>query len=146
MGLQSLMIILLLTSALSFKSLRFRRDGIKLQLPKSFKLSNKNDNEESFETDIVQNAVVPIANTTFLSISVTSPFGPACNNVSHALEQLNLLLSRESFDHPRIEYLVKFLESKYTPIHTPQFFNMAHSGNWKFMYTNVLTRLADETL
>ena len=40
----------------------------------------------------------------------------------------------------RIDYLVKYLESKYVPIHTPDFYSMTHRGEWRLLYSNVLTQ------
>jgi hypothetical protein len=46
----------------------------------------------------------------------------------------------------RIDYLVKYLESQYVPIHTKEFYSMAHSGEWMLLYSNSLAPRAHENL
>lgn len=82
-------------------------------------------------------------------ISVSSPFGNKAISVAEAKKEI-LDLSKNGVSEPRhayrIDYLVKYLESMYVPIHTPDFYSMTHRGNWSLVYSNVLSPRADEKL
>lgn len=95
---------------------------------------------------------VPIANTASMDISVTNPFGPAVLSLTECQQELLSLLRREiaieneSFYHCRIEYLTKVLEQTYIPAQTVPFLQFILTGEWKQLYSNVLTPRADATL
>lgn len=110
--------------------------------------SGSNNNSD----DIIR--VVPIVNSLNMDISATNPFGPAVSNVQDARQEILALLLNSSYvseeftsmHHFRIEYLVKYLESRYVPIQTTSFLSFALNGRWKSIYSNVLTRHADSNL
>ena len=73
-------------------------------------------------------------------ISVDEPFGKVATNCNDCVNEI-IELSNKSKDpqsYFRIEYLLKYLESRFVPIHTPSFYSIAHSGKWRLLYSNVL--------
>lgn len=90
---------------------------------------------------------IPIVNTTSMNITPTNPFGLTVFNINDAVTQLlavanhedNVIWDESKVKHYRIEYLTKYLESKYIPIQTSQFMSFALSGTWDLKYTNLLT-------
>ena len=89
--------------------------------------------------------VVPIVNRQ--SRSIISEIQPKENeNINTARAELLLLVSNSvplSFDqHIRLEYLVKRVESSFTPVQTIPFLKLALCGTWCKKYTNVVTPLA----
>ena len=76
-------------------------------------------------------------------IDVDSPFGNKAISVASAKKEI-ISIAENGISEPqhayRIDYLVKYLESKYVPIHTPDFYSMTHRGEWRLLYSNVLTK------
>eukprot|EP00600_Ochromonadales_sp_CCMP1393_P013590 CAMPEP_0174998482 /NCGR_PEP_ID=MMETSP0005-20121125/1531_1 /TAXON_ID=420556 /ORGANISM="Ochromonas sp., Strain CCMP1393" /LENGTH=384 /DNA_ID=CAMNT_0016253119 /DNA_START=110 /DNA_END=1264 /DNA_ORIENTATION=+ len=95
-------------------------------------------------TDTVEEKtfLVPIVNRGRMDISVESPYGDLLKSTKAAKSELLSLIQQDvdSLDvHFRLEYIIKFLEYAYTPIQTIPFLNMAISGRWKKLYSNVYT-------
>jgi hypothetical protein len=100
------------------------------------------------DADVSLKKAVPIFKVPF-NISLDDPYGPRMIRINVAREELINLLDTEMKDPPdhfRLDYLVKFLESKYTPIQTSSFFNFATKGDWQLQYSNVLTPRASKLL
>ena len=112
--------------------------------------SNNREVPEFNDFDVVERKMVlPVVNSAFLDISLLKPFGTPCNSTSDAMVELKELITEgfaEYSGHFRLEYVVKWLESKYVPIHTPMFYNLAHSGEWRLIYSSLLTPNADPNL
>ena len=110
--------------------------------------STQTENNEVMETV----KLVAVFNTDALNISASRPFGAVVNSVQEARDEvLSLVKSTTStplveFERFRLDYLVKYLESKHVPIHTGQFLSLAIGGEWHCQYTNALLSRADETL
>lgn len=126
-------------------------------------ISMEEKEEEEDEDNLEFVGYVPIINTTALEISASNPFGLRVQSIEAARDELISFLQvttkedhditeadsdkwNDKFRHYRIEYLVKYLESKFIPIHTTQFLSLAIGGDWNLVYSNVLTPLADEAI
>lgn len=101
--------------------------------------------------------ILPTVNTKSYLISLSNPFGPAVKSIDIAKDELLKILDNElsmsisdtngsNFFHGRIEYLLKILESRFIPIQTIPFLNLAIGGDWNMRYSNVLTPHKDENL
>jgi hypothetical protein len=95
--------------------------------------------------------LIPTINTKNFQISVLNPFGPSIKSLAEAKVELRDILTDhlhmdETFRHGRIEYLVKVLESRFIPIQTLPFLNLALEGEWNLKYSNVLTPHKDANL
>ena len=79
-------------------------------------------------------------------IDVNSPFGNRATSVASAKNEI-IDIAETGITEPqhayRIDYLVKYLESKYVPIHTPDFYSLTHRGEWRLLYSNVLTKSSE---
>lgn len=113
---------------------------------------NENNNDE-VDLFVQRGLHVPIVNSAELKITSSNPFGLQVVNIEAARKELlNIITSTserweaDKFKHYRIEYLIKYLESKYMPIHTTQFLSLAMNGDWDHAYTNVLTPYANKAL
>jgi len=110
---------------------------------------NEGNMVEEITGDLFSKKNIPIVKSDFLDISIARPFGMPCEGVAAATDEINSIISdgfEEYSRHFRVEYLVKYLENIYVPIHTPAFFNLAHSGKWKLVYSSWLTPFAESQL
>ena len=102
------------------------------------------------ETDEETRKVVRVLDTdpfrTGSPIDIDAPFGNKASSVEEAKKEI-IDIAEGGITEPqhayRIDYLVKFLESRYVPIHTPDFYSMTHRGEWRLLYSNVLTQSSD---
>lgn len=110
------------------------------------------------ENELVR--IVPIRNSNGLKFSADNPIGTSArslksveikdeirsmvakqsNRLSHTLSSLS------DIEHFRLHYLIKVLEERYEPILTVSFLNLVLSGKWIKMYSNVLTKKADQNI
>ena len=118
--------------------------------------------EEQQKLQQQKRVVVPIINSAALQISAMNPFGPSVANLKtseikdeiislahnrhNAQSRSSDLKYMEPPEHFRLEYLVKVLEQRYTPIQTIPFLNLVFAGTWSKLYTNTLSRKADSNL
>lgn len=92
-----------------------------------------------------------VANTKAYQISLSNPFGPKIEIKKDALKELSDILSgklifENNFKHGRLEYIIKFLQSTYIPIQTIPFLNLAVSGRWEHMYSNIFMPMPSDNL
>lgn len=85
-------------------------------------------------------------------ISVDNPFGNPASGIAEALKEILELTGSSKIGLPepqvgyRLDYLIKFIESKYVPVHTKEFFSLTHSGKWNLIYSSSLAPKADDRL
>ena len=109
-------------------------------------------NAEIFTSSMASDTSLGMLPNRFSPISLENPFGSIPNDVSEAIEEVKTLALKSRIGSPepqiafRIDYLVKYLESKYVPIHTKEFYSMTHNGNWSLLYSNSLSSNVDPKL
>jgi len=144
-------VLLILFTIPSFLGLQPGRSTASNIFRKTQKLLSSEVNVDQDITDTVTVRVVS-QNPFGTPISVDNPFGHRASNIPDTVKEILDLASSSKLGLPepqigyRLDYLAKFLESKYVPIHTKEFYSLTHAGAWVLVYSNSLTPKANENL
>lgn len=119
----------------------FQRNKNLWPRPKLYRASAAN-NDVSQLLDQSSARVVPIVNIGGLNASASTSHDATVGSVEKARSELSSSLrdfemNADIATHARIEHLIKFLESRHTPIQTTSFLTLVLGGTWKHVYSNV---------